>query len=64
MRQKVQEALAGGDKPQYAKEQVATALHDLEYRFVRDMILGGKPRIDGRELKKVRPIRIVVGAAS
>jgi polyribonucleotide nucleotidyltransferase len=62
VRQKVQEALAGGDKPQYSKEQVATTLHDLEYRLVRDMILDGKPRIDGRDLKTVRPISVEVGA--
>jgi polyribonucleotide nucleotidyltransferase len=62
VRQKVQEALAGGDKPQFTKEQVGVALHDLEYRFVRDMILDGKPRIDGRDLKTVRPIRVEVGA--
>jgi len=62
VRQKVQEALAGGDKPQFAKEHVATALHDLEYRLVRDMILDGKPRIDGRDLKTVRPISVEVGA--
>jgi polyribonucleotide nucleotidyltransferase len=62
IRQKTQEVLAGGDKPQYTKEQVGTALHDLEYRLVRDMILDGKPRIDGRDLKTVRPIRVEVGA--
>jgi polyribonucleotide nucleotidyltransferase len=62
VRQKAQEALAGGDKPQFTKEQVGTALHDLEYRLVRDMILAGKPRIDGRDLKTVRPISIDVGA--
>jgi polyribonucleotide nucleotidyltransferase len=62
IRQKTQEALAGGEKPQYTKEQVGTALHDLEYRLVRDMILDGKPRIDGRDLKTVRPIRVEVGA--
>jgi polyribonucleotide nucleotidyltransferase len=62
VRQKVQEALAGGEKPQFAKEQVATELHNLEYRLVRDMILAGKPRIDGRDLKTVRPIRVEVGA--
>jgi polyribonucleotide nucleotidyltransferase len=61
VRQKAQEALAGGDKPQFTKEQVATALHDLEYRMVRGMILSGKPRIDGRDLKTVRPITIEVG---
>jgi len=62
IRQKTQEALAGGEKPQFTKEQVGTTLHDLEYRLVRDMILDGKPRIDGRDLKTVRPIRIEVGA--
>ncbi|MGH8203860.1 MAG: polyribonucleotide nucleotidyltransferase, partial [Steroidobacteraceae bacterium] len=62
IRQKVQEALAGGEKPQFTKEQVGTELHNLEYRLVRDMILAGKPRIDGRDLKTVRPISIEVGA--
>ncbi len=62
IRQKVQEALAGGEKPQFNKEQVGTELHNLEYRLVRDMILAGKPRIDGRDLKTVRPISIEVGA--
>ena len=62
IRQKTLEALAGGEKPQFTKEQVGTALHDLEYRLVRDLILDGKPRIDGRDLKTVRPISIEVGA--
>ncbi|HEU5468553.1 MAG TPA: polyribonucleotide nucleotidyltransferase [Steroidobacteraceae bacterium] len=62
IRQQVQESLAGGDKPQFTKEQAGTALHDLEYRLVRDLILSGKPRIDGRDLKTVRPISIDVGA--
>jgi polyribonucleotide nucleotidyltransferase len=62
VRQKAQEALSGGENPQFTKEQVTTALHDLEYRLVRDMILDGKPRIDGRDLKTVRPIRVEVGA--
>jgi polyribonucleotide nucleotidyltransferase len=62
IRQKTLEALAGGEKPQFTREQVGTALHDLEYRLVRDLILDGKPRIDGRDLKTVRPISIEVGA--
>ncbi len=55
-------ALTGGDPPQFTKEQVVTELHNLEYRLVRDLILSGKPRIDGRDLKTVRPITIEVGA--
>jgi polyribonucleotide nucleotidyltransferase len=55
-------ALSGGENPQFTKEQVASELHTLEYRTVRDLILDGKPRIDGRDTKTVRPIRIEVGA--
>jgi polyribonucleotide nucleotidyltransferase len=62
IRQAAQAALAGGENPQFTKDQVTTALHDLEYRLVRDMILSGKPRIDGRDLKTVRPITVEVGA--
>jgi polyribonucleotide nucleotidyltransferase len=62
IRQKVQEALAGGEKPQFTREQVASELHNLEYRLVRDLILAGKPRIDGRDLRTVRPISVEVGA--
>ncbi len=62
IRQAAQAALAGGENPQFTKDQVTTELHDLEYRLVRDLILSGKPRIDGRDLKTVRPISIEVGA--
>ena len=62
IRQAAQAALSNGESPQFTKDQVTTALHDLEYRLVRDMILAGKPRIDGRDLKTVRPISIDVGA--
>ena len=62
IRQAAQAALSCGEKPQFTKDQVTVALHDLEYRLVRDMILDGKPRIDGRDLKTVRPISIEVGA--
>jgi polyribonucleotide nucleotidyltransferase len=62
IRQAAQAALSGGEKPQFTKDQVTSELHDLEYRLVRDLILSGKPRIDGRDLKTVRPIAIEVGA--
>ena len=62
IRQAVQSALSGGETPQFTKDQVTTELHDLEYRLVRDLILSGKPRIDGRDLKTVRPITVEVGA--
>ncbi|MBX3703571.1 MAG: polyribonucleotide nucleotidyltransferase [Steroidobacteraceae bacterium] len=62
IRQSVVAALSGGDAPLYTKDQVSAELHDLEYRLVRDFILDGKPRIDGRDLRTVRPITIEVGA--
>ena len=34
---------------------------DLESAYVRDAILSGKPRIDGRDTKTVRPISIQLG---
>jgi polyribonucleotide nucleotidyltransferase len=62
IRNAAQAALAAGDSPQFTKEQVASELFSLEYRTVRDRILDGKPRIDGRDTRTVRPIRIEVGA--
>ena len=35
--------------------------HELERQIIRDRILAGKPRIDGRDIKAVRPITIKVG---
>ncbi|MGH8492815.1 MAG: polyribonucleotide nucleotidyltransferase [Moraxellaceae bacterium] len=42
-------------------EEVETLFEDLKYRTVRDNILSGKPRIDGRDTKTVRQIAIEVG---
>ncbi len=41
--------------------KVNTVVSDLEYKVVRSTILQGKPRIDGRDTKTVRPIDIKVG---
>ncbi len=43
------------------KEKVLKLVGDLEYRTVRDRILSGNPRIDGRDTRKVRPITIRTG---
>src|SRR5690606_18667826 len=43
------------------EQQVKTAFGDLEYRIVRENVLAQKPRIDGRDLKTVRPISVEVG---
>ena len=54
-------ALCEGDAPAFSKEEVEEELFWLEYRLVRGRILDGKPRIDGRDTKAVRPIKVEVG---
>jgi polyribonucleotide nucleotidyltransferase len=54
-------SLAGGDAPKFTKEQVDTALFKLESNIVRQRVLNGEPRIDGRDHKTVRPITVKVG---
>ena len=54
-------ALTAGDAPAFTKEQVGDEFFRLESRIVRENILAGKPRIDGRDTKTVRPINIRVG---
>jgi polyribonucleotide nucleotidyltransferase len=54
-------ALCEGDAPAFSKEEVEEELFWLEYRLVRGRILDGKPRIDGRDTKTVRPIKVEVG---
>ncbi|MGO9425997.1 MAG: polyribonucleotide nucleotidyltransferase [Steroidobacteraceae bacterium] len=55
------DALTGGESPKFTKEEVATEFFNLEHRLVRERILGGHPRIDGRDNKTVRPISIRTG---
>ena len=53
--------LAGGDAPKFTAEQVESALFKLESNIVRQRILNGEPRIDGRDTQTVRPITVKVG---
>ena len=43
-------------------DEAIKILSSLEKRYVRDRILSGQPRIDGRDTKTVRPIHVEVGA--
>ena len=52
---------AAGDNPQWSGNLVGNAFGDLEKKIVRGRIIEGKPRIDGRDTKSVRPISIKVG---
>jgi polyribonucleotide nucleotidyltransferase len=53
--------LTGGDAPKWNAEQVGNVLFKLESNIVRQRILNGEPRIDGRDTKTVRPITVKVG---
>ncbi len=55
------EALAKGDGAKFTSDQIGSAFFDLEYRLVRERILAGLPRIDGRDTKTVRGITIRTG---
>jgi len=58
------EALAGDPESEEFSEkesQIKEIYNDLKYRTVRDAILSGKPRIDGRDLDTVRALDIQVG---
>jgi polyribonucleotide nucleotidyltransferase len=61
IKQQVFEQLAGGDAPKFSKEDVDNALFKLESNIVRQRVLNGEPRIDGRDHKTVRPITVKVG---
>ncbi len=55
------EALVVGDEPQWSEDEVKGALYKLEKNTVRSRVIGGMPRIDGRDQRTVRPIDVKVG---
>jgi len=55
------EALASEDDDGWSAEDVAGALKKLEKTTVRQRVIKGEPRIDGRDHKTVRPIDVEVG---
>jgi len=54
-------ALAAGEATKWSGEQVEGQLFRLESSIVRQRILNGEPRIDGRDARTVRPISVKVG---
>src|SRR5208283_2113495 len=54
-------ALSSGAQAQGTVEAVKDELFRLESRIVRERILAGEPRIDGRDHTTVRPISVRVG---
>ena len=50
-----------GENPKFDKQQVGEAFHDLQAKVVRNNILDTGIRIDGRDVKTVRPILAQAG---
>ncbi len=55
------EALAGGDDARWSEEEVNGQLGKLESHLVRERVLAGEQRIDGRDTRTVRPITVQTG---
>ena len=54
IKKRLTEQLASGDAPQFSAGKVKDAFGNLEARVVRNRILDGQPRIDGRDRTTVR----------
>ena len=61
LRQECLATLAESESAAYTVAQVEAEFQRLEKKIVRGRILGGQPRIDGRDVRTVRPISIEVG---
>jgi polyribonucleotide nucleotidyltransferase len=46
---------------QYSRDEVSETIEALEKKIVREQIINGEPRIDGRDTRTVRPITVKVG---
>ena len=55
------DAEATGTEPTFDQNEVDGILFEMEAHLVRDRILRGEPRIDGRDTRTVRPIEIRMG---
>ena len=61
LREQVLAKFAGEGDGQFPAGEVKEVFGLLEYRTVRENIVNGKPRIDGRDTRTVRPLAIEVG---
>ena len=52
---------AEGEDARWSADEVSGALSKLEKKVVRQRVIKGEPRIDGRDHKTVRPIHVDVG---
>lgn len=58
--QEAKQLFCVADENAPTEAEVENILDDLEKRIVRDQIIAGKPRIDGRDTKTVRPIEAMI----
>ena len=61
VKKKVEAELLAGDPPKFDKQLVNEVFHDLQAKVVRYNILDTGIRIDGRDVRTVRPILAQVG---
>ena len=61
LRKKVVAELVGGEDSDVSRDDVSDMFGKVEKSLVRNQVLDGAPRIDGRDLKTVRPIEVEVG---
>ncbi|MBA4946034.1 polyribonucleotide nucleotidyltransferase [Pseudomonas aeruginosa] len=61
LRDQAVDLFAGEEEGKFPASEVKDVFGLLEYRTVRENIVNGKPRIDGRDTRTVRPLRIEVG---
>ena len=61
LKDQVIEELAGGEDAEVDSGAVGDVFSKVEKDLVRRRVLNGEPRIDGRDLRSVRPISVEVG---
>jgi polyribonucleotide nucleotidyltransferase len=61
IRDQARAKFAGEGAAEGMEEKVLKIVGDIEYRTVRDKILSGEARIDGRDTRTVRPITVRTG---
>src|SRR5262249_20065020 len=61
IKQQTLTTLVAGETPKFTKDQVENELFKVESNIVRQRVLNGEPRIDGRDHQTVRPITVKVG---
>ncbi len=64
VRRQVVDALVTAEMGTLEVNEINDIFHNLEARIVRNRILSGEPRIDGRDTRTVRPISIRTGVLS